>query len=131
VALGNMLASASVPREMVSAFREVYHADQPPVPPVMGESNRRMTPDTAAAARRRSALVGEALLAALRAGELAGGDRRGKQAAGVLVVAPGAGYSGRDDRAVDLRVDDHSSPIGELDRIFRVFITNQQREFAE
>ncbi len=57
------------------------------------------------------------LLAALSAGQDAGGDPRGKQAAALLVVAPGAGYGGLSDVQVDLRVDDHPEPIGELDRM--------------
>ncbi len=57
------------------------------------------------------------LLAALEAGEAAGGDRRGRQAAALLVVRDGAGYAGLDDVAVDLRVDDHREPIPELGRL--------------
>lgn len=61
------------------------------------------------------------LLAALEAGDLAGGDRRGKQSAAILVVKEGGGYGGYTDRYVDLRVDDHSDPIRELKRIFRIW----------
>jgi uncharacterized Ntn-hydrolase superfamily protein len=61
------------------------------------------------------------LLAALEAGDLAGGDRRGKQSAAVLVVRPAGGYGGKNDRYVDLRVDDHVEPVQELRRIFTVF----------
>ena len=43
-----------------------------------------------------------------RAGDDAGGDRRGRQSAALLVVRDGAGYGGLDDIAVDLRVDDHA-----------------------
>ena len=57
------------------------------------------------------------LLAALTAGDAAGGDRRGRQSAAILVVREGAGYGGNDDIAVDLRVDDHASPIPELARL--------------
>jgi uncharacterized Ntn-hydrolase superfamily protein len=57
------------------------------------------------------------LMAALRAGEEAGGDRRGRQSAALLVVRDEAGYGGRDDVAVDLRVDDHSDPVTELTRL--------------
>jgi uncharacterized Ntn-hydrolase superfamily protein len=57
------------------------------------------------------------LLGALRAGQDAGGDPRGKQAAAVLVVAPGGGYGGLSDVAVDLRSDDSPEPIGELERM--------------
>lgn len=57
------------------------------------------------------------LLAALTAGDDAGGDRRGRQSAALLVVRDGAGYGGRDDIAVDLRVDDHTDPVTELSRL--------------
>jgi len=57
------------------------------------------------------------LLAALAAGDDAGGDRRGRQAAALLVVRDGAGYGGHDDVAVDLRVDDHAAPVTELARL--------------
>jgi uncharacterized Ntn-hydrolase superfamily protein len=57
------------------------------------------------------------LLAALGAGDEAGGDRRGRQSAAILVVRDGAGYGGRDDIAVDLRVDDHAAPVTELARL--------------
>jgi uncharacterized Ntn-hydrolase superfamily protein len=57
------------------------------------------------------------LLAALEAGQAAGGDSRGKQSAALLVVREGGGYGGDNDRVVDLRVDDHPEPIRELLRI--------------
>ena len=57
------------------------------------------------------------LLAALDAGEQAGGDSRGKQAAALLVVREGGGYGGDNDRVLDLRVDDHPEPIRELIRL--------------
>lgn len=57
------------------------------------------------------------LLAALAAGQAAGGDSRGMQSAALLVVRAEGGYSGFNDRYVDLRVDDHPSPIDELSRL--------------
>jgi uncharacterized Ntn-hydrolase superfamily protein len=57
------------------------------------------------------------LLGALAAGDGAGGDRRGRQSAALLVVREGAGYGGLDDVAVDLRVDDHPEPVAELGRL--------------
>ena len=57
------------------------------------------------------------LLAALAAGDEAGGDSRGRQSAALLVVRDGAGYGGGDDIAVDLRVDDHVHPVQELGRL--------------
>jgi uncharacterized Ntn-hydrolase superfamily protein len=57
------------------------------------------------------------LLAVLAAGDSAGGDRRGRQSAAVLVVTPEGGYGGGSDVLVDLRVDDHAAPVGELARL--------------
>jgi uncharacterized Ntn-hydrolase superfamily protein len=57
------------------------------------------------------------LVAALSAGDDAGGDRRGRQSASVLVVRAGGGYGGTTDRALDLRVDDHLDPVAELGRL--------------
>jgi len=57
------------------------------------------------------------LLAALRAGDDAGGDSRGRQSAALFVVREGAGYGGLDDVACDLRVDDHPDPVTELGRL--------------
>jgi uncharacterized Ntn-hydrolase superfamily protein len=58
------------------------------------------------------------LLAALAAGDAAGGDRRGRQSAALLVVRADGGYGGGNDVALDLRVDDHAQPVGELARLF-------------
>lgn len=57
------------------------------------------------------------LHAALLAGDRAGGDRRGRQSAALLVVAPGQGYGGTSDVVADLRVDDHPDPVVELGRL--------------
>jgi uncharacterized Ntn-hydrolase superfamily protein len=59
----------------------------------------------------------ERLAAALDAGQAAGGDARGQQSAALLVVREGGGYGGGSDRLVDLRVDDHATPIAELGRL--------------
>lgn len=61
------------------------------------------------------------LLAALSAGQRAGGDRRGQQSAALLVVREGGGYAGFNDHWVDIRVDDHPAPIEELVRLFNVY----------
>ncbi|MFX0046318.1 MAG: DUF1028 domain-containing protein [Candidatus Hermodarchaeota archaeon] len=61
------------------------------------------------------------LFAVLRAGQAAGGDKRGMQSAAILVVREGGGYEGGNDRYVDVRVDDHPSPIEELERIFHLY----------
>ncbi|MCW2607316.1 MAG: fimbrial assembly protein FimA, partial [Frankiales bacterium] len=57
------------------------------------------------------------LLTALRAGDDAGGDRRGRQSAALYVVSPGGGYEGGSDVLVDLRADDHPAPVAELTRL--------------
>jgi len=62
--------------------------------------------------------LAERLLAALAAGEAAGGDRRGRQSAALLVVRREGGYGGMSDVAVDLRVDDDPEPIEELARLY-------------
>jgi len=61
------------------------------------------------------------LLAALTAGQKAGGDRRGQQSAALLVIREKGGYEGFTDRYVDLRVDESPHPIEELKRIFKVY----------
>ncbi len=58
------------------------------------------------------------LLAALQAGDNAGGDSRGRQSAAILVVRPEGGYQGSSERLVDIRVADHVDPVGELARIY-------------
>jgi uncharacterized Ntn-hydrolase superfamily protein len=65
----------------------------------------------------RSGSLARRLLTTLRAGDGAGGDRRGRQSAALLVVKAGAGYGGYDDVAVDLRVDDHPEPCAQLARL--------------
>ena len=74
----------------------------------------------ASALEETEGVLAERLLAALEAGQAAGGDRRGRQAAALLVVREGWGYGGYDDRLRDLRVDDHPTPIAELRRIYEV-----------
>ena len=60
------------------------------------------------------------LLAALRAGDEAGGDRRGRQSSALYVAREGGGYGGGIDRSVDLRVEDHPGPVPELERLFHL-----------
>lgn len=87
---GNILASESVVQEMASAFTSA--------------------PDDLA----------ERLCAALEAGDVAGGDRRGRQSAALVVVREGGGYGGGTDKTVDLRVDDSPAPIPELLRLLKL-----------
>jgi len=86
---GNILTGAEVVEAMENAWRATS-SDQP-------------------LARR--------LLAALRAGDDAGGDKRGRQSAALLVVRDGGGYGGTTDVFADLRVDDHALPVFELERL--------------
>jgi uncharacterized Ntn-hydrolase superfamily protein len=60
------------------------------------------------------------LLDCLDAAEAVGGDSRGRQSAALLVVERDGGYAGLSDTLVDLRVDDHADPLGELRRIYRL-----------
>lgn len=61
------------------------------------------------------------LIASLVAADRAGGDRRGRQSAALLVVREGGGYEGFTDRYVDVRVDDHPQAVDELVRVFEVY----------
>ena len=57
------------------------------------------------------------LVTALDAGQAAGGDSRGQQSAALAIVRAGGGYGGGNDRWIDLRVDDHPTPLVELRRL--------------
>jgi len=86
VCLGNILAGEDVVKAMADAFEASQTED-----------------------------LQERLLRGLEAGQEAGGDRRGRQSAGVMVVAQ------EEYPLVDLRVDDHTDPIPELRRVFGVY----------
>jgi uncharacterized Ntn-hydrolase superfamily protein len=85
---GNMLAGPQVLEETARAFQET-----------------------------RGQPLAERLLAALLAGEAAGGDKRGKQAAALRI------HAGEDYPQLDIRVDDHAEPVQELQRLYRVSST--------
>ena len=89
-AQGNILASEEVVKAMGSAFEETE-----------GE-------------------LADKLMAALFAGQAAGGDTRGQQSAALLVVQEHSGYGGFNDRYIDLRVDDAEKPIEELQRLLEI-----------
>ena len=84
-AAGNILAGERVVTDMVAAFLDTAGLPFP-----------------------------ERLLAALDAAEAAGGDTRGRQAAGLVVSG------GEDWPRLDIRVDDHADPLGELRRLYEV-----------
>jgi uncharacterized Ntn-hydrolase superfamily protein len=98
---GNLLASNKVVEAMETAYREAQKA-----------------PDSELA---------DWLVAAIQAGEDAGGDRRGRQSAALLVVRENAGYDGLNDRYIDLRIEDHKDPTHELARLLRI----HKRVYAE
>jgi uncharacterized Ntn-hydrolase superfamily protein len=64
--------------------------------------------------------LAERMIAALEAGQMAGGDRRGRQSAAIYVARTGGSYGGSLDRYIDLRVDDHPDPIKELSRLLHL-----------
>jgi len=82
---GNMLAGADVVTDTLDAY--LSNAAQPLV---------------------------ERLLMAMKAGEAAGGDKRGKQGAAILIQGPEIYPS------LDLRVDDHAAPLSELTRLYEI-----------
>ncbi len=89
-AQGNILAGGDVVSEMVRAYRA--HPGE----------------------------MAERLIAALHAAQAAGGDKRGQQSAALLVVRPSEMYPEYRTRYVELRIEDHPSPIEELERVFRI-----------
>jgi uncharacterized Ntn-hydrolase superfamily protein len=64
--------------------------------------------------------LAERLLASLAAAQAAGGDSRGQQSAALVIVERDGGYAALSDILVDLRVDDHESPIEELRRLYNL-----------
>ena len=78
-------------------------------------ANDNVVAETAAAYRTNSSMpFARRLIAALKAGEAAGGDRRGKQSAALVI------QGAEDWPELDLRVDDHVDPLAELERLERV-----------
>lgn len=67
-----------------------------------------------------SGSLAQRLLMSLAAGQLQGGERRGQQSAGLLVVRKGGGYGGHNDRYVEISVYDHPTPIAELKRLYAI-----------
>jgi uncharacterized Ntn-hydrolase superfamily protein len=69
------------------------------------------------------------MMAALEAADKAGGDKRGKQSAAILVVRAKSGPNGIGDRYLDFRVDDHQEPIPELARILQLRVKKPKVAF--
>jgi uncharacterized Ntn-hydrolase superfamily protein len=93
---------------------------------------RPTVPDAMIEAFRASAgeLAGR-LHAALEAAEREGGDIRGRQSAAMVVVAGRASGQPMQDRPVDLRVEDHADPVGELRRLVELQRTYHRIEVAD
>lgn len=72
--------------------------------------------------------LAERVLAALQAAQSAGGDIRGKQSAALLVVAGRSAGKPWDERLIDLRVDDHTLPLIELERLLRLYRAYQHMD---
>src|SRR6266511_3442763 len=66
---------------------------------------------------RSTGNLADRLMAALKAGQAGGGDKRGMQSAALLVVRKNGGYLGANDRFIDIRVYDAKDPIAELERL--------------
>ena len=84
-------------------------------------TGREVVNAIASAFQNSSGELAERLITALDAGEKAGGDKRGRQSAALLVVRDKGGYAGFNDRFVDIRVDDDSLPLVELRRIYNLW----------
>jgi uncharacterized Ntn-hydrolase superfamily protein len=72
---------------------------------------KEVVTEMAAAFEKTKGPLAWRIMRSLEAGDAAGGDKRGKQSAAILVVRDMGGYLGLDDRAIDFRVDDHQQPI--------------------
>lgn len=109
----------------------ISHAGHESSPGLSVQGNMLRSPDVwpamAAAYRESSGTLAERLLAALDAAEAAGGDFRGRQAAGLVVVGGEAEEEPTYQRVFDLRVDDHPEPLVELRRLHRLAAAYRRR----
>lgn len=83
--------------------------------------NDKVWPAMAKAFKETKAPLAERMVAALEAGQDAGGDIRGKQSASILIVKGTATGKIWEDREIDLRVEDNAEPISELKRLLKLF----------
>ena len=88
---GNILAGPAVVADMAKAFRETQ-----------GELAERM-------------------IAALEAAQKAGGDKRGQQSAAIIIARPSVANPEFNERYIELRVEDHKTPIKELRRLWQIY----------
>jgi uncharacterized Ntn-hydrolase superfamily protein len=82
--------------------------------------SEQVWPAMAAAYRQKQGSLADRLLSALKAGQDAGGDIRGQQSAAILVVKPESTGRVWADRVVELRVEDHPSPVDEIQRLWKL-----------
>ncbi|RLG50712.1 MAG: Zn-dependent protease, partial [Thermoproteota archaeon] len=85
----------------------------------------------ASAFEKAKGSLADRILAALEAAEEAGGDIRGRQSAALLVVSGKLGDPPWVARRVDLRVEDHPDPIGELKRLLRLHRAYEHMDAAD
>ena len=83
--------------------------------------NNEVWPAMAKAFKETKGRLAERMIAALEAGQAAGGDIRGKQSAAILVVKATATGKLWEDREIDLRVEDNPEPIRELKRLLQLY----------
>ncbi|WP_160123702.1 DUF1028 domain-containing protein [Rhodovarius lipocyclicus] len=89
-------------------------------------ANEAVVADTVAALIARPELpLPERMLAALDAGEAAGGDRRGRQSAALQLITT------EDFNDIDLRVDDHQEPLAELRRLLGLWRAMREARLKE
>ena len=84
-------------------------------------AGERVLKQMLAAFKKTRGKLAERLIAALEAGQRAGGDTRGQQSAALLVVREKSDLDGAGDVYVDLRVEDHPTPIVELRRLYGIW----------
>ena len=83
-----------------------------------GLAGRNVVEDMVRTFEGSNGSLAERLMAALQAGQRAGGDIRGQQSAALLVLRRDGGYGALDDRHVVISVYDHAEPLGELTRCY-------------
>ena len=93
-AQGNILAGEAVVADMATAFEK--------------------------ARKQSNTELADWLVAGLAAAEAAGGDKRGRQSSALLVVREKGGYAKLNDRFIDIRADDHKTPVKELARLLEL-----------
>lgn len=84
-------------------------------------ANDKIWPAMAKSFEETTGPLAERMIAALEAGQTAGGDIRGKQSASILIVKAMSTGKIWEDREMDLRVEDHAEPIKELKRLVKLF----------